>query len=109
MTSSAVLTYHPFEHTTVTGQMLFGAVGRTAKPGEKTNSSHSPSYTTYNLSIDQAISLWDDCKAVLGFDVINIFDQQVFLNSGEGSIGLGVAHANMPRSFFFRGQFFFGG
>ena len=109
VTSSAVLTYHPFEHTTVTGQMLFGSGLRTAKAGEKTNSSNSSSHTTYNLSIDQAISLWDDYKAVLGFDVINILDQHVFLNSGEGSIGLGVAHANMPRSFFFRGQFFFGG
>jgi len=109
VTSSAVLTYHPFEHTTVTGQMLFGSGLRTAKPGEKTNSSHSPSHTTYNFSIDQAISLWDNYKAVLGFDVINVLDQQVFLNSGEGSIGLGVSHANLPRSFFFRGQFFFGG
>ena len=81
--------------------MLFGSGLRTAKPGEKTNSSHSPSHTTYNFSIDQAISLWDNYKAVLGFDVINVLDQQVFLNSGEGSIG--------PRSFFFRGQFFFGG
>ena len=25
----------------------------------------------------------------------------------SGSIGLGVAHAGMPRSFFFRGQWFF--
>lgn len=109
VTSSAVLTYHPFKHTTVTGQMLFGSGLRTANPGEKTNSNHSASHTTYNFSIDQAISLWDNYKAVLGFDVINVLDQQVFLNSGEGSIGLGVSHANMPRSFFFRGQFFFGG
>ncbi len=109
VTSSAVLTYHPFEQTTVTGQMLFGSGLRTAKPGEKTNSSHSPSHTTYNFSIDQVLSLWDDYKVVLGFDVINVLDQQVFLNSGEGSIGLGVSHANLPRSFFFRGQFFFGG
>jgi len=109
VTSSAVLTYHPFEHTTVTGQMLFGSGLRTAKPGEKTNSSHSPSHTTYNFSIDQVISLWDHYKVVFGFDVINVLDQQVFLNSGEGSIGLGVSHANLPRSYFFRGQFFFGG
>jgi len=109
VTSSAVLTYHPFKHTTVTGQMLFGSGLRTANPGEKTNSNHSASHTTYNFSIDQAISLWDNYKAVLGFDVINVLDQQVFLNRGEGSIGLGVSHANMPRSFFFRGQFFFGG
>ena len=109
VTSSAVLTYHPFEQTTVTGQMLFGSGLRTADSGKKTNSSHSPSHTTYNLSIDQVISLWDKYKAVVGFDLINVFDQQVFLNSGEGSIGLGVSHANLPRSYFFRGQFFFGG
>ncbi|MDH5562996.1 MAG: TonB-dependent receptor [Nitrospirota bacterium] len=109
VTSSAVLTYHPFEQTTVTGQMLFGSGLRTANPGEKTNSNNSPSHTTYNFSIDQVISLWDHYKVVLGFDVINVLDQQVFLNSGEGSIGLGVSHANLPRSFFFRGQFFFGG
>jgi hypothetical protein len=109
VTSSAVLTYRPFTHTTITGQMLFGSGLRTAEPGEKTNSGHSPSYTTYNLSIDQVVSLWDKYKMVLGFDVINVLDQQVFLNQGEGSIGLGVSHANMPRSFFFRGQFFFGG
>jgi len=109
VTSSAVLTYHPFEHTTVTGQMLFGSGLRTANPGEKTNSSHSPSHTTYNFSIDQVISVWDHYKVILGFDVINMLNQQVFLNSGEGSIGLGVSHANLPRSYFFRGQFFFGG
>ncbi len=107
VTSSAVLTYRPFAHTTITGQMLFGSGLRTAQPGEKTNSGHSPSYTTYNLSIDQVVSLWDNYKMVLGFDVINVLDQQVFLNQGEGSIGLGVSHANLPRSFFFRGQFFF--
>ena len=109
VTSSAVLTYRPFAHTTITGQMLYGSGLRTAKPGEKTNSDHSASHTTYNLSIDQVVSLWDNYKMVLGFDVINVLDQQVFLNQGEGSIGLGVAHANLPRSFFFRGQFFFGG
>ena len=109
MTSSAVLTYHPFPHTTITGQMFFGSGLRTAELGEKTNSSHSPSHTTYNLSIDQVLPLWDNYKMVLGFDVINLLDQRVFLNQGEGSIGLGVSHANLPRSFFFRGQFFFGG
>jgi len=108
VTSSAVLTYHPFEDTTITGQMLFGSGLRTAESGQKTNSSHSSSHTTYNLSIDQVIPLWDNYNAVLGFDLINVLDQQVFLNSGEGSIGLGVSHANLPRSFFFRGQFFFG-
>lgn len=109
VTSSAVLTYRPFAHTTVTGQMLFGSGLRSSDPGGKTNATHSPSYTTYNLSIEHLLPLWDNYKALLGFDVINLLDQQVFLNDGEGSIGLGVAHANMPRSFFFRGQFFFGG
>jgi outer membrane receptor protein involved in Fe transport len=107
VTSSAVLTYRPFVHTTLTGQMLFGSGLRTAEAGKKTNSGHSPSHTTYNLSIDQVVSLWDNYKMVLGFDVINVLDQQVFLNQGEGSIGLGVSHANLPRSYFFRGQFFF--
>jgi outer membrane cobalamin receptor len=109
VTSSALLTYRPFAGTTITGQMLFGSGLRTAEPGEKTNSGNSPSHTTYNLSIDQIVPLWDNYKMVLGFDVINVLDQQVFLNQGEGSIGLGVSHANLPRSFFFRGQFFFGG
>ena len=57
VTSSAVLTYRPFAHTTITGQMLFGSGLRTARPGEKTNSGHSPSYTTYNLSIEQLASI----------------------------------------------------
>lgn len=109
VTSSAILTYRPFAHTTITGQMLFGSGLRTADPGGKTNSTHSASHTTYNLSINQVLPLWDAYKVVLGFDIINLLDQQVFLNQGEGSIGLGVSHANMPRSFFFRGQFFFGG
>ncbi|MGD9850051.1 MAG: TonB-dependent receptor [Nitrospirales bacterium] len=109
VTSSAILTYRPFLHTTLTGQMLFGSGLRTADPGGKTNSTHSASHTTYNLSLDQVVPLWDGYKVVLGFDIINLLDQQVFLNQGEGSIGLGVSHANLPRSFFFRGQFFFGG
>jgi hypothetical protein len=109
VTSSAVLTYRPFAHTTITGQMLYGSGLRTAKPGGKTNSSHSSSHTTYNLSVEQLLPLWDTYKVLVGFDVINVLDQQVFLNQGEGSIGLGVSHANLPRSFFFRGQFFFGG
>lgn len=108
VTSSAILTYRPFPHTTITGQMLFGSGLRTADPGGKTNSTHSASHTTYNLSFDQVLPLWDAYKVVLGFDIINLLDQQVFLNQGEGSIGLGVSHANLPRSFFFRGQFFFG-
>jgi len=109
VTSSAVLTYRPFMQTTITGQMLFGSGLRTTEVGGKTNAAHSPSYTTYNLSVEHLLPLWDKYKLLLGFDIINLLDQHVFLNDGEGSIGLGVAHANMPRSFFFRGQFFFGG
>jgi hypothetical protein len=44
---------------------------------------------------------------LLGFDIVNALDQKYFINQGEGSIGLGVSHAGMPRSFFFRGQLFF--
>jgi len=44
---------------------------------------------------------------LLGFDVVNLLDQKYLINAGEGSIGLGVNHAGMPRSFFFRGQWFF--
>jgi hypothetical protein len=108
VTSSAVLTYRPFERTLITGQMLYGYGLRTAAEGAKTNSSHEPSYTVYNLSFVQTIPLpWDGQKLQLGFDIINLFDREYFYNSGEGSIGLGVAHAGMPRSFFFRGQWFF--
>jgi hypothetical protein len=38
---------------------------------------------------------------------VNLFDEEYFINYGEGSIGLGVSHAGMPRSYFFRGQWFF--
>ena len=108
VTSSAVLTYRFLERTTITGQMLFGYGLRTAEEGAKTNSSHEPSYTVYNLSITHTIPLpWHEQKLLLGFDIINLFDQEYFYNRGEGSIGLGVAHAGMPRSFFFRGQWFF--
>jgi len=108
VTSSAVLTYRLLERTTVTGQMLFGSGLRTAEAGAKTNSSHEDSYTIYNLSMTHTIPLaWHNQKLLLGFDIINLFDQQYFYNRGEGSIGLGVAHAGMPRSFFFRGQWFF--
>lgn len=107
ITSSAVVAYRPFPHTTITGEMLFGSGLRTADPGAKTNSSHVPSYTVYNFSIDQVIRLSVDQKLLLGFDIINAFNQEYFLNQGEGSIGLGVAHAGMPRSFFFRAQWFF--
>jgi outer membrane receptor protein involved in Fe transport len=50
---------------------------------------------------------WDQQKMLVGFDVINVLDQQYVYNTGGGSIGLGVAHAGMPRSFFFRAQWFF--
>ena len=108
VTSSAVVAYHFLERTTLTGQMLYASGLRTAEEGAKTNSTHSPSYTTYNMSLSHIIPLpWDNQKFLLGFDVINLLDQKYFINQGEGSIGLGVSHAGMPRSFFFRGQWFF--
>lgn len=108
VTSSAVLTYRLLERTIITGQMLYGYGLRTAEEGAKTNSSHEPSYTVYNLSLTHTIPLpWHEQKLLLGVDLINLFDRQYFYNSGEGSIGLGVAHAGMPRSFFFRAQWFF--
>jgi outer membrane receptor protein involved in Fe transport len=109
LTSSAVVSYRIRERTTVTGQMLYGSGLRSAADEDaKTNSSHSPSYTVYNFSITHIVPLpWKDQKFLLGFDIINLLDQQYFINQGEGSIGLGVAHAGMPRSFFFRGQWFF--
>ncbi len=109
MTSSAVLSYKFVERTTISGQMLYGSGLRTAADeNAKTNSSHEPSYTVYNASVTHVIPLpWDRQKILLGFDIINMFDRQYFYNSGEGSIGLGVAHAGMPRSFFGRLQWFF--
>jgi outer membrane receptor protein involved in Fe transport len=107
MTSSAVASYKFREHTMLSGQMLYGSGLRAADAGAKTNSSHSPSYTTYNLSIAHIIPLPNKQKFLLGFDVVNLLDQKYFYNLGEGSIGLGIAHAGMPRSFFFRGQWFF--
>ena len=109
LTSSAIMTYRFLERTTVTGQMLFVSGLRTAENEDaKTNSTHSPSYTIYNFSIAHVFPLpWEGQKFLLGFDIINLFDQKYYINQGEGSIGLGVAHAGMPRSFFFRGQWFF--
>jgi outer membrane receptor protein involved in Fe transport len=107
MTSSAVLSYNLLERTTITGQMLYGSGLRTAADGGKTNSIHEDSYTTYNLSLTHTIPLPNKQKFLIGFDVINLLDEKYFINRGEGSIGLGVAHAGMPRSFFFRGQWFF--
>lgn len=108
LTSSAVAAYRFLERTTLTGQMLFASGLRTAEEGAKTNSTHSPSYTIYNMSLTHVIPLpWDGQKFLVGFDVVNLLDQKYFINQGEGSIGLGVSHAGMPRSFFFRGQWFF--
>ena len=108
LTSSAVVAYRFLERTTLTGQMLFSSGLRTSEEGGKTNSTHSPSYTTYNMSLTHVISLpWDGQKFLVGFDVVNLLDQKYFINQGEGNIGLGVSHAGMPRSFFFRGQWFF--
>jgi outer membrane receptor protein involved in Fe transport len=108
LTASGVLSYRLLERTTLTGQMLFGSGLRTAEEGAKTNSSHSPTWTIYNFSIAHVIPLpWHEQKLLLGFDIVNALDQKYFYNFGEGSIGLGVSHAGMPRSFFFRGQWFF--
>ncbi|MDT7043934.1 TonB-dependent receptor [Candidatus Nitronereus thalassa] len=107
VTSSAILTYRLLEHTTVSGQMLFGSGLRTASAGEKTNSQSADSVTTYNLSLTHVLPLSGKQRLLFGFDMINVFDQQELLNIGEQSIGLGVSHANMPRSFFFRTQWFF--
>jgi outer membrane receptor for ferrienterochelin and colicins len=109
VTSSAVVTYRLLERTHVTGQMLYGYGLRTSVDDDaKTNSSHSPSYTVYNASLTHVIPLpWENQKMLLGFDIINLLDQQYFYNTGEGSIGLGIAHAGAPRSYFFRAQWFF--
>ena len=109
VSSSAVVTYRLLERTHVTGQMLYGYGLRTSvDDNAKTNSSHAPSYTVYNASLTHVIPLpWDNQKLLLGFDIINLLDQQYFYNSGEGSIGLGIAHAGAPRSYFFRAQWFF--
>jgi outer membrane receptor protein involved in Fe transport len=107
LTSSAVIAYQPFPNTTLSGQMLFGSGLRTAAEGAKTNSGHSDSYTIYNVSVNHVFPLPHNQKLLVGFDVINMLDEEYFLNRGEGSIGLGVSHAGMPRSFFFRGQWFF--
>lgn len=107
VTSSAVVNYRFLKGTSISGQMLYGSGLRTADDGAKTNSTHVPSYTVYNASLTHEIPITKSQKFLLGFDVINLLDQKYFYNFGEGSIGLGVAHAGMPRSFFFRGQWFF--
>ena len=108
LSASGILSYRLLDRTTLTGQFLFGSGLRTAEEGAKTNSSHSPTYTIYNFSISHVIPLpWQGQKFLIGFDIVNALDQKYFINQGEGSIGLGVSHAGMPRSFFFRGQWFF--
>jgi outer membrane receptor protein involved in Fe transport len=87
--------------------MLYGSGLRTADEGAKTNSTHEDSYTIYNFSITHVFPLPNKQKFLIGFDVINLLDEKYFLNRGEGSIGLDVAHAGMPRSFFVRGQWIF--
>ena len=109
ITSSAVAAYRFRERTTLSGQMLYGSGLRTSVSEDAfTNSSHFPSWTTYNASVTHVFTLpWDQQKLLVGVDVINLLDQTYFYNTGEGGIGLGVAHAGMPRSFFFRAQWFF--
>lgn len=108
MTSSAVVSYRFLERTNITGQMLYGSGLRSAEEGAETNSSHESSYTIYNASITHVMPLpWHNQKMLVGFDIINLLNQGYFYNQGEGSIGLGIAHAGMPRSYFFRAQWFF--
>ncbi|MBH0202621.1 MAG: TonB-dependent receptor [Nitrospira sp.] len=108
LTASGILSYRLFDRTTLTGQVLFASGLRTAEEGGKTNSTHGLSYTVYNFSISHVIPLpWHGQKFLIGFDIVNALDQKYLINQGEGSIGLGVSHAGMPRSFFFRGQWFF--
>ena len=109
MTSSAVAAYRFRERTTISGQMLYGSGLRTvANDAAFTNSSHFQSWTTYNASITHVFTLpWDQQKMQVGFDVINMLDQKYSYNTGGGGIGLGIAHAGMPRSYFFRVQWFF--
>ncbi|TAJ22371.1 MAG: TonB-dependent receptor [Nitrospirae bacterium] len=105
VTSSALLSYKFRERTTVTGQMLYGSGTRSGE-GAAVNTITNPSHTTYNVSLDHVIPLGGSQKFLIGFDVINVLDQTYPYNIGQG-IGLGVTHYGMPRSFFFRGQWFF--
>ena len=109
ITSSAVAAYRFRERTTISGQMLYGSGLRTSENDDAfTNSSHFQSWTTYNTSITHVFTLpWDQQKMQIGFDVINLLDQKYFYNNNGGGIGLGIAHAGMPRSYFFRAQWFF--
>lgn len=105
VTSSAVLSYVFREHTTVTGQMLYGSGLRTGE-GSDANRFHVPSYTTYNLSVTHIVPLGGGRKLTLGVDVINLLDQTYAYNIGSG-IGFGVTHYGLPRSFFFRASWTF--
>jgi outer membrane receptor protein involved in Fe transport len=108
VTSSAVAAYRIRERTTISAQMLYASGLRTSGDNAKTNSSHFPSYTVYNASITHVVTLpWQRQKLLLGVDIINLLDHAYFYNTGEGSIGLGVSHAGMPRSVFFRAQYLF--
>ncbi len=107
ITSAAVATYRLLPHTTVSGQMLYGSGLRSHAPGAKTNSGHADSHTTYNISVTHVIPLANQHTLLLGVDAINLLDQHELLNIGERSIGLGVSHANRPRSIFFRAQWIF--
>ncbi|HZS11439.1 MAG TPA: TonB-dependent receptor, partial [Nitrospirales bacterium] len=107
MTSSAVVTYRFREHTTLTGQMIYGSGLRTTGADGRTNSGHEDSYTVYNASITHVFVLPDRTKLLVGIDGVNLLDEHYFYNRGEGSIGLGAPHAAMPRSVFFRAQWLF--
>jgi hypothetical protein len=109
MTSSAVVFYRLPSNTTLSGQMLYGSGLRTAANEEAfTNSSHFDSWTIYNASVTHTFNLpWDKQKILVGFDAINLTNYKYFYNQGEGSIGLGIPHAGLGRSFFGRVQWFF--
>jgi hypothetical protein len=109
MTSSAVVFYRFPTNTTLSGQMLYGSGLRTAASEDAfTNSSHFDSWTIYNASLTHTFNLpWDKQKILVGFDAINLTNYKYFYNQGEGSIGLGIPHAGLGRSFFGRVQWFF--
>ncbi len=107
LTSSALATYRLLPQTTVSAQMVFGSGLRSHAPGAKTNSGHADSHTEYNVSVTHKCLLSNQHTLLLGVDVVNLLDRRELLNVGERSIGLGVSHATMPRSIFFRAQWFF--
>ena len=109
MTSSAVVFYRFPTNTTLSGQMLYGSGLRTAASEDAfTNASHFDSWTIYNASLTHTFNLpWDKQKILVGFDAINLTNYKYFYNQGDGSIGLGIPHAGLGRSFFGRVQWFF--